>query len=142
MSGIAQLISQLEAGSTDLGRCLSTRPDLSHADQLKLVLADQKYRVQRAETCDPEHYTQILSWLGDDPTAIQQIIIHEFTLRLGSIPSADLLKEFAGRYSHLGNKLLDLLHAEVTRRTQNSGLELESLATQKVSTRQINPNRA
>ncbi|MFN7874416.1 MAG: serine/threonine protein kinase, partial [Pirellula sp.] len=140
MADIAQLISQLEAGSTDLGRCLSTRPDLSHADQLKLVLADQKYRVQRAEPCDAEHYTQILSWLADDPTAIQQIIVHEFHLRLGSIPSADLLKEFASRYQHLGNKLLDLLHTEVKQRTQDSGLELESLETQKLSNRPLNPN--
>jgi hypothetical protein len=80
MSEIASLVEQLENGSTDIASCLSSRPDLSRDDQFQLVLADQKYRVQRREPSSAEHYAQILPWLASDPQRQQQLIASEFAL--------------------------------------------------------------
>jgi serine/threonine protein kinase/formylglycine-generating enzyme required for sulfatase activity len=109
MSELAPLLAQIENGSTNLAECLSTNTDLSHADQLQLVLADQKYRVRRGEPCGAEHYAALLPWLAADPLRWQQVIVEEFTLRLGSTPTALLLEQFASRYANLGPGLLDQL---------------------------------
>jgi serine/threonine protein kinase/formylglycine-generating enzyme required for sulfatase activity len=113
MTELTHLISQLEAGSTDLVRCLSTYPDLSRNDQLKLVLADQKYRVQRGEPFSADHYAQLIPWLTDEPSMLQQVIVHEFSLMLGSASSDELLAQFATRYSHLDRSLLYVLRARI-----------------------------
>jgi serine/threonine protein kinase/formylglycine-generating enzyme required for sulfatase activity len=145
MSELALLVAELENGSTDLASCLSSRPDLSREDQLQLVLADQKYRVQRNEPCNAEHYAQLLPWLADDPTLLQQVIVNEFMLRLEFAPSDALLAQFTARYSQFGPPLVArlraLLPAEVKQTPQRASATgaIESLATQPLS-RRVNPN--
>jgi serine/threonine protein kinase len=145
MSELALLVAELENGSTDLASCLSSRPDLSREDQLQLVLADQKYRVQRNEPCSAEHYAQLLPWLADDPTLLQQVIVNEFMLRLEFAPSDALLAQFTARYSQFGPPLVArlraLLPAEVKQTPQRASATgaIESLATQPLS-RRVNPN--
>jgi serine/threonine protein kinase/formylglycine-generating enzyme required for sulfatase activity len=115
MSELTLLVAELENGSTDLANCLSSRPDLSREDQLLLVLADQKYRVQRNEPCSAEHYAQLLPWLATEPQRQQQLIASEFALRLGSEAPDSLLQQFGSRYRDFGVPLATLLREQVER---------------------------
>ena len=105
MSNLQQAIEQLQAGSTDLLGCISSLPELSQAEQLQIVLADQKYRVRRGEPANAEHYTQLLPWLSSQSKLQQQIVLAEFTLRLGSLPTEKLLAQFEANYDRFGEPL-------------------------------------
>lgn len=120
MSELAFLVAELENGSTDLASCLLDRPNLARADQVQLVLADQKIRLQRGEPCSVEHYSRLLPWLAEEPTVWQEVIANEFELRLGELPSDRLLQQFATRYPSLGNTLLEILRARMERWHQPS----------------------
>lgn len=113
MSEFDQIVAQIESGSTDIASCLSSRPELSRDDQLQLALADQKYRVQRGEACGVEHYAQFLSWLAYDPAAQQQLIVSEFTLRLGKDSAETLLTRFESLYADQGEALAGALREKL-----------------------------
>jgi serine/threonine protein kinase/formylglycine-generating enzyme required for sulfatase activity len=115
MSDLAQLVDELQNGSTDLQVCLSSRPELSRDDQFQLVLADQKYRVQQGQPCDIEHYARMLPWVDDDRSRQQELIAGEFVLRLGSVTANELIRQFTARYTDFGvplqNQLLECLES-------------------------------
>jgi serine/threonine protein kinase len=113
MSIIQQLLSDLEAGSTDLLGCLSSRPALSREEQWQLVLADQKYRIQRGEPSSYQHYVQILPWLAEEDSRQSQLIISEFALRLGSIPGDALHTKFLSEYSDAHPTLIEQLSTKL-----------------------------
>jgi hypothetical protein len=100
MSDIQQLISQLETGSSDLANCLSISPNLTREERFQLVLADQKFRVRRGEPANCSHYSQLLPWLADEGALQQQLVLSEFSLRLGTEPSAKLLAKFSQEYAN------------------------------------------
>ncbi len=109
MSLVEQLVSELEAGSTDLVGCLTSRPELSKADQFQLLLADQKFRIRQGEPRGYSFYVAILPWLSDQASFQQQLIEHEFVLRLGSVPGETLLARFLSEYSETSTDLAERL---------------------------------
>lgn len=106
MGDLPQLVAQLDAGATDLLGCLSSLPELSKADKFQLVLADQKNRVRAGEPSSVEHYLRLLPWLSSEPELQRQIIIAEFSLRLGTLPTLQLLTQFEENYARFGEPLL------------------------------------
>jgi serine/threonine protein kinase/formylglycine-generating enzyme required for sulfatase activity len=118
VSQLQQLLVELEAGSTDLANCLSSLPDLSKAEQLQLVLADQKFRVRRGDPFSLEHYVGILPWLHGEPDFQRQLIASEFLLRLGTVPSLELVADFEGRYSQFGEPLTEMLQGHLAKWNQ------------------------
>jgi serine/threonine protein kinase len=105
MSDLAQLVDELLNGSTDLQSCLSRFSNLSLDDQFQLVLADQKFRVQRGEPCDADHYAQILPWIAKSRSRQQELITGEFFVRLGSVSANQLIHHFTAKYSDFGDPL-------------------------------------
>ncbi len=119
MSELALLVAELESGSTDLVSCLSSKPELSRENQLQLAHADQKYRVGRGEPCSAEHYVELLQWLASDSTRQQQLMVSEFSLRLGSESCDELLASFESRYRNFGDPLIGLLNEQVRQWNEN-----------------------
>jgi serine/threonine protein kinase len=118
VSQLQQLLAELEAGSTDLVNCLSSLPDLSKAEQLQLVLADQKFRVRHGDPSSLEHYVGILPWLDSEPVYQRQLIESEFLLRLGTVPSPELVADFEARYAQFGKPLTEMLQGHLAKWNQ------------------------
>jgi serine/threonine protein kinase/formylglycine-generating enzyme required for sulfatase activity len=134
MSELALLVEKLENGSTDLATCFSSRPELSRKDQWQLMLADQTYRVSRNEPSDLEHYLQTVPWLANDLAYQEQLIVHEFSLRVaadsgsGPLEQRSLLEQYALRYASFGPSLVEQLRAEFDQHSTH-GFESEQYGT-------------
>ena len=103
------LISALEAGSTDLQSCLSTRPELSNDEKLELILADQRYRISNGLDGNADHYVEQFPWLADNRNVCNRLIVGEYQQRAFKNPQSDFLKQFVSQLADINDSLFDQL---------------------------------
>jgi hypothetical protein len=110
------LISALEAGSTDLQSCLSTRPELSNDEKLELILADQRYRISNVVDGNADHYIEQFPWLADNRNACNRLIVGEYQQRALKNPQPDFLKQFVSQLADIDDSLFgQLLRVDIER---------------------------
>ena len=99
------LISALEAGSTDLQSCLSTRPELSNDEKLELILADQRYRISMGIAGNADYYSQKFPWLVENRNAWHRLIIGEYQQQLLTNPKPEFFRLFVSNITNLDDTL-------------------------------------
>ena len=113
MSAIAELLTLIESGKRDLLEMLSATISLSDADQLELVLADQRYRRSNGLPCSFEYYSKVLPQCAVMPQTKLRLIAEDFICQLGSANTNLILRSFASRYKEEDQSLVDLLKQQV-----------------------------
>lgn len=113
MSAIAELLTLIESGKRDLLEILSATISLSDADQLELVLADQRYRRSNGLPCSFEYYSKVLPQCAVMPQTKLRLIAEDFICQLGSANTNLILRSFVSRYKEEDPSLVDLLKQQV-----------------------------
>jgi WD40 repeat protein/serine/threonine protein kinase len=113
MSDLQIILRQIEAGTSDLLNCLAIFSEFGREEQLKMVLADQKYRYLHNKTFSASYYNDLLSELMDDETCFAQLIVTEFALMLGSSPSKKIFEGIKSKYSVAIPSIEELLRKQL-----------------------------